>query len=127
MLLLAARRCAEAGSARAQSNEDVTLAEAELTGAGAPAALFCVFDGHCGRRAAEQAAQVRFMYWVLCCEVVHSRQVLCSSVRVFSCCSQSSVHGACRAASSSRLQAAVSAGLLPHQRVSPAAGQVGEL
>lgn len=41
-----------------QGNEDVTLAEAELTGAGAPAALFCVFDGHCGRRAAEQAAQV---------------------------------------------------------------------
>lgn len=41
-----------------QGNEDVTLAEAELTGAGAPAALFCVFDGHCGRHAAEQAAQV---------------------------------------------------------------------
>lgn len=27
-------------------------------GVGAPSALFCVFDGHCGRRAAEQAAQV---------------------------------------------------------------------
>lgn len=41
---------------RAQANEDVTLAEAELRGAGGPAALLCVFDGHCGRRAAEQVA-----------------------------------------------------------------------
>ncbi len=118
MLLLAARRCAEAGSARAQSNEDVTLAEAELTGAGAPAALFCVFDGHCGRRAAEQAAQVRLlMCWVPCCEGVHSKQACCSSLHASSCHAQSFVHGACKAAPTSRPLAAVSACSVPHQRL----------
>ncbi|KAK9843961.1 hypothetical protein WJX81_000542 [Elliptochloris bilobata] len=59
-LRLAACAAARVGREHArlgQGNEDVTLAEADLMGVGAPAALFCVFDGHCGRRAAEQAAQ----------------------------------------------------------------------